>query len=71
MICPNDKFCKLLFTLNFGKKVDIRKTVVLNYFSFLFCFKQALKTHLFEKRLLLITIIFLFRRCFDCSHDFY
>lgn len=49
MICPNDKFCKLLFTLNFGKKVDIRKTVVLNYFSFLFCFKQALKTHLFKK----------------------
>ena len=49
MICPNDKFCKLLFTLNLGKKVDIRKTGVLNYFSFLFCFKKALKTHLFKK----------------------
>ena len=47
MICPNDKFCKLPFTLNF--KVDMRKTGVLNYFSFLFCFKQALKTHLFKK----------------------
>ena len=36
----NNKFCKLPFARDFGKKVDIRKISVLNHF------KQALKGHL-------------------------